>query len=335
MRRRNILVIAVLLTVAAVSIFYFMRRQAAIPVVEVPEMFMLAPPDATSLFYVDLAALRRSPFLAQLFALAPSPGEDPDYRDFVAATGFDYSRELDRALVATLPPSSPASTIAFADGRFDREKIAAYSMRSGKLGKRNGSEVYVISTGKPPRIVSFAFLAPERIVLANSAVLDPSALRPVHALPLDQLERVRRVGGSAIIVLARVDASQENFSVFGYRSRDLKRILRDVRWLSLGARPDGELLKVALEAECINAEAARELARAAETLRLLARLLLSDARARRQLSPQAAALGEVILRNSEFIQNDQRVQMRFEITADALAAPALPESERPAPARPR
>lgn len=335
MSRRNIFVIAVLLTVAIVSIFYFLRRQAAPPVAEVPELFFLAPPDATSLFYVDLAALRRSPFLAQLFALVPSPDEDPDYREFVAATGFDYSRDLDRALIATLPSSSVASTIAYADGRFQREKIAAYSLRTGKLEKRNGTEVYVVSSGHPPRTVSFTFLAPGRILLANSPALDPSALRPVQALPPEQRERVRRVGGAAIIVLARVDTSQENFSVFGYRSRDLKRILRDVRWLSLGARPDGELLKVTLEAECINAEAARELARAAETLRLLARLLLSDARTRRQLSPQAAALAEVILRNSEFIQNDQRVQMRFEVTADALAASASSESERAAPARPR
>lgn len=335
MRPRTFLALVALTVVGAVTIFYFYRRGEAPPVAEMPELFFLAPPEATSLLYVDLAALRQSPFLAQLFALAPSPVEDPDYRDFVSATGFDYSRDLDRALIAVLPAASPASTIAVADGRFHREKIAAYSLRSGKLEKRNGADVYFVSSGKPPRIVSYTFLAPGRIALSNTPALDPSAFRAARDLPPEQRERVRRVGGSALIVLAKVDASQENFSVFGYRSRELKRILRDVRWLSLGARPDGQLLKVALEAECTSADAARELERAAETLRLLARLLLSDARARHQLTPQAAALADIILRNSEFIQRDQRVQMRFEVTADALAAPAAPDSKRAAPGQPR
>jgi hypothetical protein len=242
---------------------------------------------------------------------------------------------LDRALIAILPASSPASTIAVADGRFHREKIAAYSLRSGKLEKRDGADVYLVSSGKPPRTISFTFLAPGRIVLSNTPALDPPAFRAAKELPPEQRERVRRVGGSALIVLAKVDASQENFSVFGYRSRELKRILRDVRWLSLGARPDGQLLKVALEAECTSADAAHELERAVETLRLLARLLLSDARARHQLTPQAAALADIILRNSEFIRSNQRVQMRFEIAAEALAAPASSHTQRDAPAQPR
>ncbi|MBI1738186.1 MAG: hypothetical protein HYR58_02960 [Acidobacteria bacterium] len=281
--------------------------------------------------YVDLAALRRSPFFAQLLALAPSPGEDPDYREFVTATGFDYSRDLDRALIATRPSSSAASTMAIADGRFDRAKIAAYSLRSGKLEKRNGAEVYVVSSGHPAKTISFTFPTPGRILLTNSPALDPAALRPAQDIPPGQRDRFLRVAGSALIVLARVDASQENFSVFGFRSRDLKRALRDVRWLSLGARPDGANLKVALEAECISADAARELTAAADVLRFLARILLADARTRRQMSPQAVALIEVILRNGEFIQNDQRVLFRFELAADALVAPPSSEAGRPSP----
>jgi hypothetical protein len=234
-----------------------------------------------------------------------------------------------------MPPTAPVSTVAIADGRFNSEKIAAYALRSGKLEKRNGADVYLATAGMPPRTISFSFLAPGRILLANSATLDPAALGKARELPSDQRDRLRRVGGSAIIVLTRVDASQENFSVFGYRSRELKRALRDVRWLSLAARPDGEILKVALEAECVSADAARELQRAAEALRLLARLLLSDARARGQLTPQASALADAILRNSVFTQRDERVQMRFEVTAKALAAPPASGAGRSAPAIPR
>jgi hypothetical protein len=331
MKQKFILTFVVLVVVAAAVLFYFRQRHPVLPTAAIPELLLLSPSDADSIVYVDFAALRRSPFFAQLLALAPSSPEDPEYREFVTATGFDYSRDLDRALIATRPSPAPASTMAIADGRFDREKIAAYCLRSGRLEKRNGDEVYVVSSGRPARTISFTFLAPGRILLANSAALDATALRPAHDPSPGQRDRFLRVAGSALIVLARVDASQENFSVFGFRSRDLKRALRDVRWVSLGARPDGDSLKVALEAECISADAARELTAAAETLRLLARVLLADSRSRRQMSPQAAALVEAILRNGEFMQNDQRVQLRFELTADSFVTPASSDAGRSTP----
>jgi hypothetical protein len=218
--------------------------------------------------------------------------------------------------------------MAIADGRFDRVKLAAFALRSGKLENRNGEEVYVVSSGRPAKTISFTFLAPGRILLANTAALNPKSLRSASDHSPAQRDRFLRVAGAALIVLARVDASQENFSVFGFRSRDLKRALRDIRWISLGARPDGDSLKVALEAECISADAARELTAAAETLRLLARVLLADSRFRRQISPQAAALAEAILRNGEFIQKDQRVQLRFELAADSFVSPASSDAGR-------
>jgi hypothetical protein len=323
MKNRLILTLVVLLMLAAFLAFYYRQRQFASSAAVVPELLLLAPGDADSLVYVDLAALRNSPFLKQLIALAPSPGEDPEYREFVAATGFDYSRDLDRVLIATHPAARPTALItAIADGRFDRAKIAAYSLRSGKLEKQKGAEVYVVSSGRPAKSISFTFLAPGRILLVNSPASDPSAVRPAQNLPPGQYDRFLRVAGSALVVLGRVDASQANFSVFGFRSRDLQRALSDVRWFSLGARPDGDRLLIALEAECISAEAARELAGGAEALRLVARVFLADPRSRGQMSPQAAALLDVILRNGEFIQKDQRVLLRFDLSAESFAIPS-------------
>lgn len=329
MKKRVLATLAVLLVLAAGLIFYFRRNPAEPPTGPVPELLLLAPSDADSIVYIDLAALRQSPFLTQLLALAPSPNEDPEYREFVSATGFDYARDLDRALIVTRPPSSAASTMAIADGRFDGAKIAAYSLRSGKRVMQNGAEVYVVTSGKPSKTISFTFLAPGRILLTNSAALDLSVASPAQNLPPGQHDRYLRVAGSALILMGRVDASQENFSVFGFRSRDLKGALRDVRWFSLAARPAGDRLLVALDAECISEGAARKLEAAGETLRLLARILLADAGTRRQLSPQAAALAGAILRNGEFIRSDQRVVFRFEITADALAAPNSSDAGRP------
>jgi hypothetical protein len=335
MKQKVILSFVVLLVVAASLVFYFRQRQTALPAAAIPELLLLSPPDAETLVYVDFAALRRSPFFTQLLALAPSPGEDPEYRAFVSATGFDYSRDLDRALIATLPSAAPASTMAIADGRFERTKIAAFALGSGRLEKRNGEEVFVVSSGRPAKTISFTFLAPGRILLANSAAVNPKSSRSAPDLSPAQRDRLLRVAGAALIVLARVDASQENFSVFGFRSRDLKRALRDVRWVSLGARPDGDSLKVALEAECISADAARELTAAAETLRLLARVLLADSRTRRQMSAQAATVVEAILRSGEFIQNEQRVQLRFELASESFVSPASTDAGRSTPEKNR
>ena len=319
MKQRALATIAVLAVLAAGLVFYFRSHPSEPPAGPVPELLLLAPADVESIAYVDLAALRQSPFLAQLLALAPSPNEDAEYREFVSASGFDYSRDLDRALVVTRGTAPASSTTAIADGKFDRARISAYALRSGKLEKQKGADVYVVSTGKPPKTVAFTFLTPARIYLANSSALEPSDASLAQNPSPGQHERYLRVAGSAVILMGRVDASQENFTVFGFRSRDLKRALRDVRWFSLAARPAGNRLLVALEAECISDGAARELQAAAETLRLLARLLLSDAGTRRQMSPQAAALAEAILRSGEFVRLDQRVAFRFEISADALA----------------
>lgn len=335
MRKRITITLVVLLVVAAALLFQFRQRKAASRAGVIPELLLLSPADADSIVYVDLEQLRHSHFLTQLLAFAPSPDEDPDYREFVVATGFDYSRDLDRAMIATRATSPQATTMAIADGQFDRAKIAAYSLRSGKLEKRNGAEVYVVPSGRPAKTISFAFLTPERVLLANSSSLDLSTLRPAQNVTPGQEERFLRVAGAAVILLTRVDASEEKFSVFGFRSRDLRRALRDVRWLSLGARPDGDTLKVAIEAECISADTARELTTAAEALRFLARVILADARMRKRMSPQATALLEVILRNGEFIQTDQRVQFRFELSAEALATSDTPEAGGTLPGKPR
>jgi hypothetical protein len=320
MKQRALATIALLLVLAAGLLFYFRSHPAEPPSGPVPELLLLAPSDAESIAYVDLAALRQSPFLTQLLALAPSPNEDPEYREFVSSTGFDYSRDLERVVIVTRGAAPATLTTAIADGKFDRAKIAAYALRTGKLEKQKSADVYVVATGKPTKTVAFTFLAPGRIFLANSAELNPSDSSTAQNLPPGQHERYLRVAGSAVILMGRVDASQENFSVFGFRSRDLKHALRDVRWFSLAARPANDRLLVALEAECISDGAARELQAAGETLRLLARLLLSDAGTRKQMSPQAAALAQAILRNGEFVRSDERVAFRFEISAEALAA---------------
>ncbi len=66
-------------------------------------MLSLLPPQAPYVVYADLATLRGSAFLNRLVAIIPAPKEDPEYLDFVRATGFDYTRDLDRVAIGVIP----------------------------------------------------------------------------------------------------------------------------------------------------------------------------------------------------------------------------------------
>jgi hypothetical protein len=324
MNRRAYFLLSFLLLIAAFS--YWLRDRAVPPPeVEIPELFSAAPRDAASLFYLDLVELRRSPLVAQLLALVPAPREDPEYRDFVNATGFDYSRDLDRIIVALRSPGPDASVTAVAEGRFNQEKISAYALRFGRSAKQHGWEVYVVPAGRSGQTVSFAFTASNRIVLTNSSVLavEPSRQSP-GGLPLDQRELLLRAAGAAIIAVAKIDSAQENFSFFGFRSRELAKLLRNFRSITLAARPDRKLLKVSVEGVCAAPADAHKVGQDMEGLRLLGRVLLADPQTSRRLSPQFLALAEWIVREGEILVTDNRVQLRFEVTPAAFAMPLAP-----------
>ncbi len=58
------------------------------------------PPDATAVIYVDVAELRQGAILKNLAGLGASATVDPEYKQFVSETGFDYEKDLDRVGIA-------------------------------------------------------------------------------------------------------------------------------------------------------------------------------------------------------------------------------------------
>src|SRR5277367_7195739 len=150
--RRALIVLAVflLLILAAVGGFYYWQHRPLPPMVSPvagvavsgPEPGILSelPSDAPVIAYVDVAALRKlqnSPLAAVLGLTSPGPDADREYAEFVRDTGFDYTRDLDRAALAFWPasfgdPNNPFGedrVLAIADGRFDKQKIEAYALR--------------------------------------------------------------------------------------------------------------------------------------------------------------------------------------------------------------
>jgi hypothetical protein len=317
--KRAVVLLLLAAAISAAVLYYLRRGLSAAQTATVPGLISLAPSDAPHLIYIDLTTLRSSPFLAQLMARAPAPTLEREYADFVHTTGFDYSRDLDR-IVLTVQPGSPANlTVALAEGRFDREKISSYALRSGKKERQNGVEVYVVPAGTPAKVITFAFLGVNRVAIADgpslASVLAP---RPSGAFDSAMRERIARLAGSAFFAVGQLGPVPENFSFAGVRSDQLTNLMRSLRWFSLAARPEGDRLKVAVEGECDTAESARQLAGTLEGLRLLGQAALADTKTRQRLLPQTAELVETLLRLAEVSRDDQRVRLHVELTSEMV-----------------
>src|SRR5579864_4237287 len=87
------------------------------------ELVRQLPAGASAIAFADVAQIRASAFAKELAELAPSSEQDPEYAAFVRATGFDYSRDLDRAAMALWPRNAPTSVVVIVEGRFDQRRI--------------------------------------------------------------------------------------------------------------------------------------------------------------------------------------------------------------------
>jgi hypothetical protein len=334
------LAIVVLLVAAAVSgaaLYYSSRGPKAAQTSAIPELVSLAPADSTHLLYADLAALRASPFLAHLMALAPSPKTDPEYAKFVLATGFDYASDLDRVVLAGR--SQPDALVALAEGRFDREKISRYVLRNGTLERRNGAEVYAFPPSATSKAMAFAFLNDRRVALAQgpeaaAAVAAPASRTP-NTFDGPLRERISRVADAAVFAVGQSGPAPENLSVGGLRPDQFANLVGSLRWFTLAARPEGDRLRVAAEGECDTVENARQLAATLDGLRVLGQIALADPKTRQRLEPATVELFDSLLRLLQVSRDDQRVRLSLELTSEMVGhSPGPAAGKAPAISRP-
>ena len=131
-----------------------------------PPATMLAclPPGDGAVLYVDVSALRKTGLLDQI---AGQPGaEDPEYKRFVEASGFDYRRDLDAAMVEL----RSGTAYMVLKGRFDRARLAEYT---GSNGGHCAGEFCSLPGSQPERKISFQPI--DRRLLALAAGADPMA----------------------------------------------------------------------------------------------------------------------------------------------------------------
>jgi hypothetical protein len=281
------------------------------------------PIGASTLVYLDLAAIRASSFYQHRPDRGPISLPNQEYADFIRSTGFDFEKDLDRAAIESW--SAPSQTqliqnVATAEGRFDRAKIRAFAESQGKIDHQRGQEVFLFPAGAQGGWNSAFFLDEHRLALVSGRSIDPLFASHAGDPAADPIrQRASRLDGAAAFAITHVspippDASGAAGLPGGAATSQFMGLARSVRWVTFAARAEGDNLRVSLEGECDNGEDARQLQATLELLRVLGRVGLETQKTRDSMSPAALASLQSVLNSAEVTQTDQRVRVLVELT---------------------
>ena len=307
---------------AALLLYGNFRRSATAHASSAPELLSALPAGAPTLVYMDLSAMRASSFYQHRPDKGPIAVPNQDYADFVRSTGFDFEKDLDRAVIASWPAPSgkePRQSVVIADGRFDRAKIRDYATRKGKLDHQQGHDVFLFPMGDRTGWNSVTFLDEHRIALVAGPSIAPLFAGHSEDPSGDPArERAARLDGAAVFAITRVPPVPDNFAPGGVRSTQLASLARSVQWITLAARPEGDHLRISLEGECDNSTDALQLKSALEVLRMVGTAGLESPKTRQSMDPKALALLQTLLTTAEVTQAAERVRILVELTPDIL-----------------
>jgi hypothetical protein len=166
------------LAIAAAVLFWAYRTAPppapAGPIAPLPGLSWL-PADATLVGSVDLAELRRQAWLVEALQHAGGPvQEEPDYRTFVEATGFDYTRDLDRVWIAASGATDAPVLAGVAEGRFSRARVLDYVRPRAAVQRHDDFDIYELrpqktDAARPPRPFALAFLDDAHLAFGSSS----------------------------------------------------------------------------------------------------------------------------------------------------------------------
>jgi hypothetical protein len=188
-RRRLPILFGVVLVIAAIALAVVLRQHAP------PEPARLLP-GADGYFYVNLKWIRRANIAGQI----PDVPHEPEYEQFIQATGFQFERDLDQAAFAihypgvrrSAAPDPPRFSEVFV-GRIDGERLRAYLGKiSGSVENYRSVDIYNISLeGRTLRVAVLGF---DTVAASNHD--DPMVIRGI-------VDRSRKVaspfGGPALL----------------------------------------------------------------------------------------------------------------------------------------
>jgi hypothetical protein len=181
-----------LLFAAAVALAVVLRKHAP------PEPARLLP-GADGYFYANLKWIRRANVAGQM----PDVPHEPEYEQFIQATGFQFERDLDQAAFAIhypapkpYPKAGTPEPPRFSEifvGRIEGERLRAYLARiSGSVENYNSIDIYSIPLeGRTLRVAILGF---DTVAASNHD--DPMVIRNI-------VDRSRKLaspfGGPALV----------------------------------------------------------------------------------------------------------------------------------------
>ena len=172
LRRRLPIVLAVLLVAAAVALVVVLRKNAP------PEPARLLP-SADGFVYVNLQWMRRANLVGEL----PTVSHDPEYEQFIQATGFDFERDLEQAAMAIHYPAGP-NPVTPEETRFsyvfvaklDGERLREYLKKnSSSTDDYRSFQIYTIPL--EGRTLRVAIIGVDTVAVSNHS--DPQVIRGI------------------------------------------------------------------------------------------------------------------------------------------------------------
>lgn len=293
------------------------------------EVLSWTPSETSSEIFLDLNSLRRSPFLAELLRWAPQPAADPDYSQFVQATGFNYAADLNQIAISTWKNGPDTFLFAVAEGKFYRKKISAFAQTTGSKENRGRREIFSVPLSGSSRRISFTFLRDDLLALSNTGNLDALLSEPHEADDAQAWhERFRRLAGSPVFAVLRQDAAAggalSSRAPGGLQSPQLSALLDQLQWITIAGKPVADNLRVVLEGEALTDATSRQLSDALNALLVLAQAGLNDPKTRQQLQPQVREAYLEMLKDADVTRIDRgetkSVRLILDLTPQFLEA---------------
>jgi hypothetical protein len=168
-RRRLPVITVVLLAIAAVALAVVLRKHAP------PEPARLLP-SADAFVYANLSWMRRASLTGEI----PPVAHDPDYEQFIQATGFQFERDLEQAAFAVHYPSPGGlRENRFSEvlvGKVDGERLKAYLQKlASGVESYAGRNIYDIPL--EGRTLRVCMLGVDTVAASNHP--DPQIIRGI------------------------------------------------------------------------------------------------------------------------------------------------------------
>jgi hypothetical protein len=202
------------------------------------------PSDGAVIVSIDFGALRRAGVLSVFGGQRIT--QEPEYRVFVEQTGFDYTNDLDAAVISF----HRSGTYLLLRGRFDWKALEEYTAH--EQGKCHNAFCRVTGSA-PERKISFFPVRPDIMALAVSEEDDA-------AVKLQTLKpgRLTEIPGDP--VWSRIPiAALKNRGSLPPAAQAFVRALDGAGTVLLAAGPEGSRVAVRLDATCGNAAEAAAL----------------------------------------------------------------------------